>query len=359
MQLSAVETKMKAYVNWVGRVQKLTDPNGFDIRINPKFELPNGGAYVGGWCRPQTDGPGLRSAALMMFADLLMNNSQGSYAQSTVLPLVKNDLEWVFTNWSSNGCDLWEEVRSSDFFWNRAGYVYSLSMCEQLFNKAGDSSFASRCSSAKSAVQATLSGHWTGSFVTESDNRQKDTAVIHAFSSFDVFSLTDDKVAKTIKTLAMTFCSEYAINQQDTKKGEPGVLMGRYPGDSYAGGNPWQLLTAVLAKTFYQGASSALNQGFEELEDQHSWHDLLKIDRSASRLEFAQAAVKAGDAVMWRLYKYVKNDGGHIAEQISRSSGAQVSAKDLTWSYANILSAMKERGKSLELIEMKKTIKEE
>ena len=39
--------------------------------------------------------------------------------------------------------------------------------------------------------------------------------------------------------------------------------MGRYPGDSYAGGNPWQLLTAVLAKTFYQGASVALASGFE------------------------------------------------------------------------------------------------
>ena len=31
--------------------------------------------------------------------------------------------------------------------------------------------------------------------------------------------------------------------------------MGRYPGDSYAGGNPWQLLTAVLGKLFYQGAN--------------------------------------------------------------------------------------------------------
>lgn len=109
-----------------------------------------------------------------------------------------------------------------------------------------------------------MSGHWTGTFVTESDNRQKDSAVIHAFSSFDVYPLTDDKVAKTIKTLALTFCSEYQINQQDTKNGEPGVLMGRYPGDSYAGGNPWQLLTAVLAKTFYQGASVALTQGFLE-----------------------------------------------------------------------------------------------
>ena len=85
----------------------------------------------------------------------------------------------------------------------------------------------------------------------------------------------------------------------------------------------------------------------------------MKIDRSASRIEFAQAAVQAGDSVMARLYKYVKADGGHIAEQIGRNSGAQASAKDLTWSYANILSAMKERGKSVELIEMKKALKEE
>lgn len=43
---------------------------------------------------------------------------------------------------------------------------------------------------------------------------------------------------------------------------------------------------------------------------------------------------------MNKLYKYVKGDGGHIAEQIGRNSGVQTSAKDLTWSYANILSAM-------------------
>lgn len=40
-----------------------------------------------------------------------------------------------------------------------------------------------------------------------------------------------------------------------TKSGIPGVLIGRYPGDTYAGGNPWQLLSAAFAKAFYQGAN--------------------------------------------------------------------------------------------------------
>lgn len=35
--LSIVEKKMKSYVNWVRIVQTKHDPQGYDIRINPKF----------------------------------------------------------------------------------------------------------------------------------------------------------------------------------------------------------------------------------------------------------------------------------------------------------------------------------
>lgn len=71
--LSKVQKKMDAFVGWVSRTQKLIDPNGYDIRINPKFELPNGAVYIGGWCRPQTDGPGLQSAALITYANILLS----------------------------------------------------------------------------------------------------------------------------------------------------------------------------------------------------------------------------------------------------------------------------------------------
>jgi GH15 family glucan-1,4-alpha-glucosidase len=59
---------------------------------------------------------------------------------------------------------------------------------------------------------------------------------------------------------------------------------------------------------------------------------------------------------MYRLYQHVKGDNGHIAEQIDRSTGAQKSAKDLTWSYANILSAMQFREKaSIALTKLRQT----
>ena len=55
--------------------------------------------------------------------------------------------------------------------------------------------------------------------------------------------------------LVKAFCKEYPINRESNEAGEPGILIGRYPNDGYAGGNPWQLLTAVTAECFYVGAS--------------------------------------------------------------------------------------------------------
>ena len=346
-ELSKFESKMKHYVDWVRKVQNENDPQGFDVRINPKFELPNGEVFVGGWCRPQTDGPGLRSGALLIFANVLDKAGQSEYVNSNVIPAIKKDLDWVLDHWREDGCDLWEEVRSNDFFWGRASYVYTLNLCSQFFSTHGDSGLAGRCSSVKAEVQASLDGHWTGTFLKESTNREKDSAVTHALSSFDVYSLTDNKVTSTIQVLSQTFCNEYAINQAENKAGIPGNLYGRYPGDSYAGGNPWQLLTAVTAKIFYQGATTlAESNGFESIEDRQAWFSLLKLPESASFTQQVEAAIKAGDSIMYRLYQHVKNDGGHIAEQIDRNAGQQKSANDLTWSYANILSAMQHRDKA-------------
>lgn len=343
---------MKDYVSWVKRVQGETDPQGYDVRINPKFELPNGEVFVGGWCRPQTDGPGLRSGALLMFGNLLLQNGQQSYVTDNLIAPIKYDLDWVMANWQSDGCDLWEEVRSNDFFWGRSAYVYSLNLCADFFNKVGDSSYASKCASTKNSVQASLDAHWTGSFMTESSNRQKDGATVHAFSSFNVYPITDQKVAKTMQVLANTFCSEYTINQNDIKAGVPGILIGRYPGDSYAGGNPWQLLTAVFAKAFYQGASSLVeSNGFLNDADRTAWLSLLNLPSTSTLQDQVEAALQAGDAVMYRLYQHVKSDGGHIYEQIDRNNGAQKSAKDLTWSFANIFSSMKERAKAVSALQ--------
>ena len=41
------------------------------------------------------------------------------FFQPHALRMSKDPQDWVVANYSSSTCDLWEEVRSEDFFWNR------------------------------------------------------------------------------------------------------------------------------------------------------------------------------------------------------------------------------------------------
>jgi len=51
---------------------------------------------------------------------------------------IRFDLEWVNTNWGSDGCDLWEEIRSKDFFWNRMAFRYALQMASDFAKRMGE-----------------------------------------------------------------------------------------------------------------------------------------------------------------------------------------------------------------------------
>ena len=60
------------------------------------------------------------------------------------------------------------------------------------------------------------------------------------------------------------------------------IISTRYPGDSYAGGNPWQLLTAAHAEVFYLGAQAwadhVLEHGNVKTGAEHAeWRQLLYL----------------------------------------------------------------------------------
>jgi glucoamylase len=59
---------MASYAQWVVKSHDLSDPNNMDVRIEPKFFLPDGPVFDQGWCRPQNDGPGLRAISLIQYA---------------------------------------------------------------------------------------------------------------------------------------------------------------------------------------------------------------------------------------------------------------------------------------------------
>lgn len=92
-----VQEKMNAYQGWVAKVQKMQDDN-VDVRVEAKFEIPSGTPYAGGWCRPQTDGPGLRARTLIQWGQILLKKGMTDQAKS-VWDIVQTDLAWVSENW--------------------------------------------------------------------------------------------------------------------------------------------------------------------------------------------------------------------------------------------------------------------
>eukprot|EP01129_Flabellula_baltica_P000376 TRINITY_DN1039_c0_g1_i1.p1 TRINITY_DN1039_c0_g1~~TRINITY_DN1039_c0_g1_i1.p1 ORF type:complete len:504 (+),score=104.61 TRINITY_DN1039_c0_g1_i1:109-1620(+) len=351
------EMLMKKYVEWVLTVQGRSDPNGIDVRVEPKYTLPDGNVFTGGWCRPQTDGPSLRAITLTVFADYLIENGQIDYVtkflwrNDTQLNggAIKYDLDWVVKNWEQDGCDLWEEIHSNDFFWNRFSFRKSLIVGSKLAKKMGDTALSNTFDTVASKIESTLSSHWNGEFVLETSIRQKDGAVICAFNDGytddEYYFPTSKEVASTIKNYNSLFCSEYKINRDDTKQGIPGIMYGRYKGDHYGGGNPWILSTAALAELFYRGSHYTIQNGLPDSDAMTIWKEVLSLpDKTITKEQLSQALRSAGDSVLLRIRHHVKDSGFHLSEQIDRNTGVEVSATDLTWSYATVLKAMKARG---------------
>lgn len=265
------------------------------------------------------------------------------------------DLDWLAGNWSSQGCDLWEEIRSDDFFWNRFTARAALTKGAAFATAKGDSARASTYQAAAKAAEATLDAHYDSGFVFEEQSRKKDAAVITAFNDGylgdGVFGPASKEVAGTISTLNTLFCTEYAINQADTKAGIPGILYGRYAGDNYAGGNPWILLTAALAQLLYRGAEEVHMGAAMDTAAYSIWAELLNLPDTFDAATTAQAMAGAGDGVMERLHHHVQAGGFHLNEQIDRNSGTPMAAKDLTWSYATMLKAVHARKQYVAAVE--------
>lgn len=85
-----------------------------------------------------------------------------------------------------------------------------MQLAEAFAKRLGDTATSNKYAAVRKQIEATLPAHWNGAFVFESTNREKDSSVIHAFSSFPGYiKVTDSKVAATIKTLNNLFCSTF------------------------------------------------------------------------------------------------------------------------------------------------------
>lgn len=137
-------------------------------------------------------------------------------------------------NSKAETCDLWEEIRSDDMFWNKYTMRRALVLGSVFAIVVGDLDRAQTYKDAAKAMEADLDTHWNGTYLWEASQRPIDGSVVHAINvaasellEDEFLNVLDPKVAKTVSAYNAAFCKEYPINTLDNSKKIPGVFYGR------------------------------------------------------------------------------------------------------------------------------------
>lgn len=294
----------------------------------PKFHV-DGSAFNEEWCRPQNDSPALRAIALLRYVNWA--DQKKIFAGSD--EVIRKDLDYIADNWRKPTCDLWEEVMGEHFYTRMVQRKALIEGAKQL-ERRGDTARAQRYRGEAKALEKEIMRHWDakhGYFLATLNPvfgpekpSSMDAAVIlgilHGHTDDGFLNFADAKVLKTAAVLEGKFRRQYPINN---RADIPGIGIGRYPEDLWngsserSGANPWFLLTSAFSR-YYRLAAAELA--------------LAGHPRKALRL-----AIKADEQLARA--KFHAGEGGRMDEQFSRDNGFLLSARDLTWSYAETLEA--------------------
>ena len=289
-----------------------------------------------------------RATALIAYSRWLINNGYISTVSSIVWPIISNDLSYVGQYWNQTTFDLWEEVNGSSFFTTATQHralVEGNTLAEQIGQSCTGCSVAPQ-------ILCFLQSYWNGQYllanINENNGRTGKDAntLLGSIHTFDpaaacddsTFQPCSDKALANHKVVTDSFRSIYTINS-----GIPegtAVAVGRYPEDSYQGGNPWYINTAAAAELLYdalyqwqqQGSLTITPISLTFFRDFSSSVTAGTYTASSPTFSTLTTAIRAyADGYMSIIESYTPS-GGALAEQYSRSNGAPLSAVDLTWS---------------------------
>jgi glucoamylase len=190
---------------------------------------------------------------MITFANHLISQQNTTYVRNTLWPFILLDLNYVSSNWNSTGFDLWEEVNGASFF-TTAVQHRALREGIALATALGDpASTVSTWTTQASNIFCFLQSYWSSSsgFIVANVNpgngairSGKDcNTVLTSIHTFDpaagcdakTFQPCSDKSLANLKVYVDSFRSIYSINSGYASNA--GIATGRYPEDSYYGGN--------------------------------------------------------------------------------------------------------------------------
>ena len=316
---------------------------------------------IDGQSRPQwteqTDGPALQTLAILAAFDRL-----DPATQSVARDLMRRNVDYLLEVYKSQTRNLWEEQDGYSFFARAtqlrcfrevAANVIGLPVPEGLRDAA-------------SWLEAALADHWNGSIYVSvaATNGASPKPVVDGYDpNIDIVSaaiygaipVTDPKLLATAAHLRRQWGdssspSFYPINGADAARGL-GPLLGRYPGDEYdgdttnpvPGGHPWVVCTANMAELYYRLASALLTDGAVLARPLAApFFADFRASAMTPPADASRALRAAGDAMLRAIIFH--SDGLELSEQFDGATGVEKSVRNLTWSYAAVLSAIRVRG---------------
>lgn len=269
------------------------------------------------WGRPQHDGPALRALAALRFLE--RGPPAEPAAAQRLATLIEYDLDYTCRHAGAPGHDIWEEALGVHYYTTLVQFA-ALKRGASWREADGRGEAAEQLHRTAGRLAPLLADFWCAERAFYRSRRiegQDDAArgpdsavilgVLHAGLEDGDHSLGDPEVHTTLQALDDLFATHYAINA-----GSVGTLFGRYRGDQYFGGNPWYICTFAAAEACYR--SAVLNP------------------------DAADAFIARGDRILTAIRRFVPRCGD-LSEQLERASGAETSARNLSWSHAAFITA--------------------
>jgi glucoamylase len=287
-----------------------------ETRVNPDGTLD-----ISHWSRPQHDGPALRIIAVLRWLESIPALDHGTIEAAA--HLLRDDIDFILRHGDEPDFDMWEEERGQNY--------YSLRLAATALDRASawldgrDRAAAQACRAASFTLQRRLDSFWMEnegfyrSRLSGAANKYLDIsvifAIIHAGGDGPLHSIGDVRILSTMHKLEALFEHDYAINQDRPKDRAP--ALGRYAGDIYFSGGAYYFSTLAAAEFYYRLAGVCTG-------------------------ELARTYKEHGDAFL-ETVRYYTPQSGELSEQFDQKTGVQVSARNLAWSYAAFITAVKAR----------------
>ena len=336
-----------------GGVQELIDYVNFaNTCYNNATPTKGHGCFtISGASRPwteQSDGPALQTVAILLGFNLLDTATQG-----VATNLIANNLVYLLANYQNPTTNLWEEKSGYSFF-ARAAQLRCFQLVQA--NTLGIAVPAG-IAGAIAWLQNALSQHWNGQYYISILSPQPayyDPNIdIVCSAIYGAIAVTDTKLLATAAQLRSQWADasspeQYPINTADAALGL-GPLLGRYPGDVYdgdegdssLGDHPWALSTCNFAELYYTLAdeiNSTNTVPFDALSA--PFFAQVGVTNAATPAATVSAALQsAGDAMLGAVIYHSHHL--ELSEQFDGVTGFEKSVRNLTWSYASFLSAVR------------------